>query len=408
MSEAKVFIIGVTPDGISGLSPQARRWVEEAEIVFGGKRLLDMFPSLSAEKISIEKNLVEITDSIKSNLGKKRIVVLATGDPGFYGIAGYLAEELGKVRLQIIPNVSSMQVAFARIGESWNDAIFVSAHGRDIKNVVKTVRSVDKVGIFTDDENTPAVIARALIESSISDLRAYVCQDLGTGDEKIVETDLKSLTVMNVSQLNVLILIREQKAREDEYFLAAPGIPDNEFHQRKPKEGLITKQEVRAVSLSKLRLTDESVLWDIGAGSGAVSIEASFFIRKGRIYAVEKNRADADNIRRNMTRFGVNNIEVIEATAPDGLDELPDPYAVFIGGSGGRMKEIIELTCRRLKPGRRIVINVVSLENLNIVMEALRMAGFTSEVVMVNISRGTDILDLTRLEALNPVFIITG
>ena len=109
-----------------------------------------------------------------------------------------------------------------------------------------------------------------------------------------------------------------------------------------------------------------------------------------------------------MTRFGVNNIEVIETTAPDGLDELPDPYAVFIGGSGGRMKKIIELTCRRLKPSGRIVINIVSLENLNIVMEALSMAGFTSEVVMVNISRGTDILDLTRLEALNPVFIITG
>jgi precorrin-6Y C5,15-methyltransferase (decarboxylating) len=407
MSKGKVHIIGVAPGGASSLLPQARRLVNQAEIVWGGKRLLALFPSLTGERIAIKNNLAEVTDLIKRNLGQKRMVVLASGDPNFYGIASYLTDKLGKDIVEIIPNVSAMQLAFARIKESWENAVFASVHSRPIADIVETVRLNDKVGIFTDDEHTPATIARVLLEHGVDGYRAYVCQNLGSKDEKVIETDLPGLCQTKSSPLNTLILLRERKPAGTLYPRWL-GIPDEEFHQRRPKEGLITKQEVRAISLAKMHLTDESIFWDIGAGSGAVSIEASFLIRKGRIYAIEKNDADVAIIRKNLRKFRVPNVEVVQTFAPDGLGNLPDPTTVFIGGSGGRMEEILDFVSQRLKPGGRIVINIVALENLGAAVNTLKARGFVTDVTLVNIARSTSVMELTRLEALNPVFVVAA
>ena len=403
MPKDKVYIIGVAPGGVSSLSSEARRLVKQAEIVFGGKRLLAMFPSLTGEKIAIRNNLADVTDLIKKNLGQRRMVVLASGDPDFYGIAGYLTDKLGEDSFEIIPNVSVMQLAFARIKESWDDAVFVSVHARPVEDIVEIVRSSNKVGIFTDDEHTPATIAGMLLEHGVRGYRAYVCQDLGTRKERVIATDLYHLKRKRFSPLNILILLREKPETAPWQIL---GIPETSFHRR--RNGLITKHEVRAVSLAKMCLTDESVLWDIGAGSGAVSIEASFLVRKGRIYAIEKNDADVAVIRKNLRKFHVPNVEVVQAFAPDGLDKLPDPTAVFIGGSGGRMEEILNLVGRRLKPGGRIVINIVALENLGAAVNALKGRGFMPDVTLVNVARSTKVAELTRFEALNPVFVVTG
>lgn len=403
MPKAKVYIIGVAPDGASSLHYEARRLVNRAEMVFGGKRLLDMFPSLTGEKVAIRNNLAEIADLIKKNVRQRRIVVLASGDPGFYGIANYLIGKLGKDSLEIIPNVSAMQVAFSRIKESWEDAVFVSAHARPVEDIVETVRSNHKIGIFTDDKHTPASIARVLLERGVDGYRAYVCQNLGEKDEEVIETELHNLVGMKFPPLNVLILLRGKAKKRPQQIL---GIPETSFYRR--RYGLITKQEVRAISLAKMRLSDESVLWDIGAGSGAVSIEASFLVRKGRIYAIEKNDADIAIIKKNVRKFRAANVEVVQAFAPDGLGELPDPTTVFVGGSGGRLTEILELAGRRLKPGGRIVINIAVLENLRAAIDALKVIGFVTEVTLINIARTTNVMELTRFEALNPVFVVTG
>jgi precorrin-6Y C5,15-methyltransferase (decarboxylating) len=403
MPKNKVYIIGVAPGGASSLNSEARRLVKQAEMVLGGQRLLDVFPSLTGEKIAIGNNLSEAADLIKRNLGQKRIVVLASGDPNFYGIAKYLTSKLGKDAVESIPNVSAMQVAFARIKESWDDAVFVSVHARPIADIVETVRASDKVSIFTDDEHTPAAIAEVLLENGVDGYRAYVCQDLGGQDEQVIETDLPGLRNTQFSPLNILILLREQSKTRPQPVL---GIPEADFYRR--RDGLITKQEVRAVSLAKMCLTDRSVLWDIGAGSGAISIEASCLVRKGRIYAIEKNNADVAIIKKNVRKFQAPNIEVVPAFAPEGLDRLPDPTTVFIGGSGGRMEEILDLVCQRLKPGGHIVINIVSLENLSTAVKALKARGFRPDVTLVNVARSTSVLELTRFEALNPVFVITG
>ena len=409
MLKDKVYIIGVGGGGASSLTPEIYQLINQAELLFGGERLLDMFPSLSGQKVAIGHNLSEVTEVIKANVGQKRMVVMASGDPNFYGIAKYLISKLGKDIFEIIPNVSSMQLAFARLKESWDDATFTSVHSRPIEDIVKTVRSSHKIGIFTDEEHTPAAIARVLLAHGVDGYQAYVCQELGGEDEKVIETDLYGLTKMEFSPLNILILLRAQQGKaEDEFYYRLLGIPDDEFRQRRPKEGLITKLEVRAVSLAKMCLAADSVVWDIGAGSGAVSIEASFLARNGRIFAIEKNTEDVAIIRKNLQKFRVSNVKVIQTLAPDGLGDLPDPTAVFIGGSGGQMEGIFDIACHRLKPEGRIVINAVTLESLNTAVDGLKTRGFAAEVTLINIARSKDIANLTRLEALNPVFVITG
>jgi precorrin-6Y C5,15-methyltransferase (decarboxylating) len=403
MPRRKLYIIGVAPQGASSLLPEARRLVEKAEVVFGGRRLLTMFPSIGGEKIIIKKNLPEVTALIKRRLGRKRMVVLASGDPSFYGIASYLTRNLGRNAVDIIPNVSAMQLAFARIKESWGDAVFVSVHSRPIEDIVETVRLNNKLGVFTDDKHTPADVARVLLEHGVDGYRAYLCQDLGSKDEKVIKTNLRGLAKIKSSSLNILILLREKPETMPRRIL---GIPEASFYRR--REGLITKQEVRAVSLAKLALTEDSIVWDIGAGSGAISIEASFLASKGRVFAIEKNDRDIAIIRKNLRKFNVSHVEPVKALAPDGLNKLPAPNAVFIGGSGGRMKKILDFVSRRLKPGGRVVLSIIALENLSTAISALRARGFIAEVTLVNIARSTSLKGLTRLEALNPVFVVAG
>ena len=408
MPGTKTYIIGIGPGGGASLNAKTLHRIEQADIVCGGQRLLDMFPALTGDKVTIGGDLARIADLIKKNRGRKRVVVLASGDPGFFGIAEYLTGALGKDAVKIIPNVSAMQLAFAKIGESWEDAAFLSVHGRPIEDIVGGVRGSDKACIFTDDKHTPAAIARVLLESGINGYRAYVCENLGEKTERIIKTTLKGLLRREFSPLNTLILLRDSDKSARFAPPRALGIPDDEFYQRRPQAGLITKQEIRAVSLAKLRVAADSTVWDIGAGSGATAIEASFLAKSGSVCAIEKNDADIAIIRKNIRKFGATGVQVIKACAPEGLDSLPAPSAVFIGGSGGRLTDIIEFATRRLKPGGRIVINLVGLENLNTALDTLRKSGLQPEITLVNIARSTSVGELTRLAALNPVFIVAA
>ncbi len=408
MQNKKIHIIGVPSDGAANIPSHVYKLIEQAEMVFGGKHLLDLFPVLSGEQIVINHNLSQITALLKKNAGNRHIVILASGDPNLYGIAGYLEGKLDKECIEIIPAVSSMQLAFAGIKENWSDAVFTSVHSRPIEDVIDVIRFNRKIGIFTDEEHSPAAIAKVLIEHGIDGYRGYVCEKLGTAGQKITEGDLQDLCRMKSQSPNILILIKTQQEETAIVGHEYPGIPDEEFYRRKPDSGLITKQEVRAISISKMGLRENSIVWDIGAGSGAISIEVSLIAGKGCIYAIEKNETDIAVIKKNIKKFHIPNIEIVHTCAPEGLDMLPPPSSVFIGGNGGYMKEIIVSASKRLIPGGRIVINVVALENLTTAINALSVQGFTVETTLVNIARSTDINELTRFEPLNPVFVITG
>ena len=186
------------------------------------------------------------------------------------------------------------------------------------------------------------------------------------------------------------------------------GIPDDEFFQRKPLAGLITKCEVRVVALSKLCIRPDSVVWDIGAGSGSVGIEAAMLAPRGRVFAIEKNTEDSEIIQQNIFKFSMLNVLAIQGNAPDGTEAWPDPDAIFVGGSGGRMAAIVATAAQRLRPHGRIVIDAATIENLYESVRLLKEHGFAVNITLVQVSRSKPILDLTRFVALNPVYVITG
>jgi precorrin-6B C5,15-methyltransferase / cobalt-precorrin-6B C5,C15-methyltransferase len=405
----KISIIGVAPYGLCSLTPKIRRIVKRADLVFGGSRLLAQFDFVTGEKIPIENNLPELISIINQKRSIQKIVVLASGDPDFFGIASYIKEHIGSEEIEIFPNISSMQIAFALIKENWEDAFFYSVHGRGLDKVSEVVSGHSKIGIFTDSVNTPAKIATLLLNNGISGYSAFVCQKVGMNGQKIFRTDIAGLCRLECDPLNILILKKEDgKNIPNSYEQFHLGIPDNEFLQRRPNEGLITKQEVRAICLAKMKLNPSSTIWDIGAGSGAISIEASILAWKGNVFAVEKNQEDVDIIKENLRRFNRTNITVIHGQASEKMSELPDPAAVFIGGSGGELPEILKIVVSKLKNSGTIVINIATLENLAVVQGELKRHGLNYEIIQVNLARSRSFSDLTRLQPLNPVFIITA
>lgn len=189
----------------------------------------------------------------------------------------------------------------------------------------------------------------------------------------------------------------------------ALGLPDDAFEQRRPLRGQITKREVRAVSLYLLGLRDDSVVWDIGAGTGSISVEAGLIARNGMVFAIERDLESMGLLHRNVEELSAGNVKVVEGAAPEILAGLPDPDSVFIGGSGGMLKEITEAAVNRLPEGGRIVVNLAALERTQEVIHQLRGYGLGVDLTMVSASRGKDMPDGTlRLEALNPVFVVSA
>jgi precorrin-6B C5,15-methyltransferase / cobalt-precorrin-6B C5,C15-methyltransferase len=409
MREDKVYIIGVGPAGLACLGRKELRKVRDTDLLIGSARLLDSFPSFKGRKVILGRNLKEMAVLIKSNIGQKRMTVLATGDPNFFGIARYLISVIGQDVIEIVPSISAMQLAFARIKESWDDAAFASVHSKPIESVIEVVRRSSKICLLTDGKNTPSRIAAALKASGIGDCRVYICQDLGTREEKIVRTRLNLLKNREFSPLNIMILIKDKPERmpvagTDQVL----GIPEEGFKRIDSHRSLITKLEVRAVSLAKLHLREDSVVWDIGAGTGAVSIEASKLARYGLTFAIEKNTKYISTIEGNARKFRRVNLKVVASTAPAALKDLPDPDAVFIGGSGGLVKQILQTVCSRLNEGGWVVANSATFENLQGICSELSANGFQPEVTLLNVARSKNVSDLTRLEPLNPIFIISG
>lgn len=422
--QSKIHIIGMGVEGKESLSKKSLELVQSASLLIGGERHLDEFPEFEGERFVLRSNLKEMLEVIEcfnpsliphpSSL----VVVLASGDPGLYGIADYLIRNLGRDAVEIIPNVSAMQWAFAKAKVSWNDARIVSSHGRGMDKILEAAKEADKIGIFTSNGDEPSEIAKLLIDNGLNGFTAYICEDLGTETEKVSEMALAEVIGMSFAALNVMVLVRQgsgvrrQGSEENKKIIPHPsslipilGLPDSSFTHSK---GLITKEEVRAVTLAKLRLRDDSVVWDIGAGSGSVGIEAARLCNNGKVFAIEKEPERVANIYENIKKFGIANMIVLEGKAPEGLDGFSDPDAVFIGGSGGNLSDILDVAKARLRPSGRIVINAITLETLHEATTGLKDRGFDVDVVSLNIARSKDLIGMKMFEAENPVFIIIG
>lgn len=396
----KIYLVGAGITGWEGFGSKALEVIGKAEVLIGHQRHLDIFPDFAGEKRPMD-DLAAMLDFLRNT--DKRVVVFGSGDPNFFGVGRFLLRNLPKERFEIFPNVTSIQYAFARIKEPWDDAIFVSVHGRGMKPAIDRIVAAEKAAILTDGVNTPAAIARELIARGAEGYEAWLCEDLGLATEKFTKTDVRGLAEITASSLNILILIKAWEPSLVHYPIL--GIADEEFATAKK---LITKQEVRAVTLAKLQLQDDLVMWDIGAGSGSVSIEAENLMPNGRIFALEKNPQYLVFLKENLKKFVARNIVLVEAFAPEGLDDLPDPDRVFIGGSGGMLEEIIEAADRRLKPEGRIVLNAVTLDTLTKAVEFLEDHGYAVEVTCVNIAKTRDLTEYKMFDAHNPVYIISA
>jgi precorrin-6Y C5,15-methyltransferase (decarboxylating) len=408
-SDDKIHIIGVGSDGLRGLTGRARELLQAAELVLGSENTLDRVPELKADKVPVGGNLADVVQTLESNLGKRRLVVVASGDPLFYGVARYLCDKLGKDRFEVLPHVSSMQLAFARVKESWEEAYLTNLATHALEDVLDRVRTAETVGVFTSEQEGPPTIAKQLLARGLDYFRAYVCENLGAPDERVTQGELAEIAEMEFAPLNVMILKRKP-GRPDQPRPAARfrrfGNPDDVFAQSRPKSGLITQSEVRAIALAQLAIPPAGVVWDIGAGSGSVAIEAARLADLGVVYAIEQDVADYHLIVANAQTFGVQNLKAIHGTAPAVFDGLPAPDAIFVGGGGKEVSRLLDAAYQALRPGGRMVVNVATLEGLGAAYEALKRLG-PVEALLVNLARGTDQLETLRFEALNPNFLLS-
>jgi precorrin-6Y C5,15-methyltransferase (decarboxylating) len=390
-------VIGITDAGAASLSPEACALIARAEVLCGGERQLGFLPEHPAERLVLKSQLDQVVTRLADE--PRRVVVLASGDPDCYGIGPLLVARLGGERVRILPNLGVVQLAFARLGLSWHDAAILSTHGRPLDGILPAALLAPKAAILTDERNTPAAIARVLLEAGDEDARVDVFEHLGGPEERHVTGQLHDLLAQEFAALNVVVIQHTRPPRSWPL-----GLPEDAFSHRR---GQITKAEVRAVSLAKLRLHERAVLWDVGAGCGSVAIEAGALLRSGQVYAVERDAGQLRYLAENRRRFGAGNVNVIDGIAPEALAELPVPDAVFVGGSGGRLGDIISAAFNRLAAHGRLVTNLVTLEHLGEALAAAEGRGCRAEVTQVSVARSTTTADLTRLEALNPVFVVT-
>jgi precorrin-6Y C5,15-methyltransferase (decarboxylating) len=405
----KIYIIGVGSDGLAGLTSRARDIIQSADLILGSDNALDLLPEARGERYRIGTDLNGVLQVLQNGLGKRRMVVTASGDPLFYGVARYLCDHLGKERFEVLPHVSSMQLAFARIKESWEESYLTNLATHPLDTVLDRIRTAETVGLFTSETDSPPRIAQELLVRRIDYFRAYVCENLGGPDERVTQGELAEIRDMDFAPLNVMILTRKP-GRPDQP--RAPGRfrrfgnPDDAFAQSRPKSGLVTQAEVRAIALAQLDVQPGCVVWDVGAGSGSVAIEAAQLAAPGMVYAIEQDAADYELIRANAETFGVRNLSAVLGTAPAGFGGLPAPDAVFVEGTGHEVARLLEAAYRALRPGGRLVANVATLEMLTASYTTLKSLAPSVQVLLVSMARGTEQLETLRFEAVNPTFLL--
>jgi precorrin-6B C5,15-methyltransferase / cobalt-precorrin-6B C5,C15-methyltransferase len=409
-SEPKTYILGIGSDGLSGLTARAREILTSADLILGSEHALDLVPEVRAERFRVGADLQETIRILEGNLGRKRMVVVASGDPLFYGVARYLCDRLGKDHFEVLPHVSSMQLAFARIKESWEEAYLTNLAMHPLETVLDRIRVAETVGLFTSEEEDPPTIARALLARGLDYFRAYVCENLGGPDERVTQGELAEIKEMEFSPLNVLILKRKPgrpDRQQRPVHLRAFGNPDDTFAQSRPKSGLITQAEVRAIALSQLNIQPGSIVWDVGAGSGSVAIEAANLAQPGTVFAIEQDAADYHLILANADSFHVRNLTAVHGIAPAIFSELPTPDAIFVGGTGHEVARLLEAAYAALRPGGRLVVNVATLETLSAIYSVLKALTANVHVLLINVARGTEQLETLRFEAVNPTFLLS-
>jgi precorrin-6Y C5,15-methyltransferase (decarboxylating) len=386
----------------SALGGQARARLDAAGLVLGGARhLAAARPPERARTIVLGDVTAALDELDALDAAHEDVVVLASGDPGFFGIVRALRERGHEV--EVLPALSSLTRAFARAGLSWEDALVVSAHGRELRRAVNACRAHPKVAVLTAPGAGPAELARELAPAAPRTF--VVCEDLGGPSERVTRCRPAEATTRSWRDPNVVIVLDARPAVGPRTWIAGarPGpsgwaLDEQEFEHR---NSVVTKAEVRAFALAKLGPRVGDLVWDIGAGSGSVAIECARF--GAAVVAVERDAGSCERIRRNVRAHRVK-VQVAQGPAPLVLDHLPDPDAVFVGGGG---PEVVRACARRALS--RVVVAVVALERVRPALDALTAEGFETSAVQLSAARLSPLPgEVHRLAATNPVFVLWG
>ncbi|NER36854.1 MAG: precorrin-6y C5,15-methyltransferase (decarboxylating) subunit CbiE [Oscillatoria sp. SIO1A7] len=339
------------------------------------------------------------------------IAILVSGDPLFFGLGRLLLAELPAEALTFHPHISSVQLAFNRIKVPWQSARTISVHGRSLDELIDALRKGENpIAVLTDSKNSPGAIARLLLSLDLPNAYEFwVGENLGGSTERVCcWRDLASVSKENFAPLNVVVLLRrEEEESLDLESLPLLGLPDRSFLSFRDRPGLMTKREVRLLILGELALQPNQTIWDVGAGTGSVSIEIARLFPSSSIYAIEKTAAGISLIEGNAKRFQAGNIISIYGEAPDILYRLPSPDRIFIGGSGGKLERILNICSQQLSRRGTIVLAFSTLENIANLMAWAKQSGWQCRLLQVQLSRSVPIASMTRLEPLNPVAIVT-
>lgn len=376
------------------LTAEALELIIEADILIGAKRLINEFSHMN--KLSYNAYLSNDILEIMEKTDAEKIAILVSGDVGFYSAAEKLVDVLNDYGPNLVSGISSVSYFFAKCSLPWKDANLISCHGIDT-NIVSSVRR-NRYTFALTGKNIPE-LQKELVKYGFSDLKVWIGENLGSDDESIQESKISDLDGMKFSSLTVLII-----ENPDFDSRIRTGIPDEEFIRGKVP---MTKSEVRAVCLSKLSLSPTDIAYDIGCGTGSVTIEMAFSAYEGKVYAFDKNEDAIALLEQNCQKFHLDNVDGICGLAPECLKDLPVPDVAFIGGSSGNMDEIVSYL-HGINDKMRFVITAVTLENAMAGLDSLKNVGISGDIVQVAVSKGKQIGDLHMLMAQNPIFIISG
>ena len=392
----EIWIIGTGTGQEQLLTKEACAAVKRAQLIMGAGRLLEAFSEIIRGRRTEAEYRPKETAEIIRLAAEERIGILVSGDSGFFSAAKALLKELKEYQPRVLPGISSLSFFAARTGISWEDAAVLSLHGTD-GSLLPAVKANRKLFVLASDHMQPYFAE--LMEASLPGVELWAGENLGGSGERISHGSVGEMAEKNYSPLTVFFFLNS--GPEERY---RTGLDDSEFIRG---DVPMTKREIRALSVLSLRIRPDDVLYDIGAGTGSVSVEMALCAERGAVYAVECVSEGITLIEANRKKFGLHNLKTVCGTAPEILEDLPVPDAAFIGGSRGRLKEIVEFLLQR-NPGIRITVNAIAQETAAEALEIMETRGMDPQIIQVNVARGKKAGRLHMMTAQNPVSVISG
>ena len=394
-----VTLIGMGSGQPENLTLQGLAALRQADLILGARRLLAVLPAGCTENRAAAYRPDEVAELLQTS-GAENAVLVYSGDTGFYSGASSMMEKLEAlgVRARVLPGLSSIQLLAAALGRPWQGWNLVSAHGRTCDPVAECMQGRPTF-FLTGGSEDPATLCAQLEAEGFGDVQGVVGQCLGTPEEKLFRGSVKELAAGRFNSLSVLLVEAVEGLPR-----RAPGLPAAAFERGDVPS---TKQEDRAAVQAKLAVRPEDILWDVGAGTGSVSVELALAAPRGRVYAVECRPEGCALIKANREKFRTRNLVLVEGLAPAALSDLPAPDAVFIGGSKGSLAAIVDAALDK-NSDARICVSAIALETLSAAVAALTAKGRTVQVSQIAVSRARAVGGLHLMMAQNPIYLITG